>query len=370
MNPPYGRTVGKWIEKAKISAEENGATVVCLLPVRTDTVWWHDHIAEGKAETRFLKGRIKLGDQENSAPFPSVIVVFHGNPLRCKENMSTRKHTPLPKVDGDIDVATDATALVSVAGKASILDTRENGSGFHLSPIIMSGGESAAWRFLEFFTFTIRNVHTRRAYMRVASSLLGFCEERGVMDLKQIQPMMIAAFIETRTNEMSAPTRRDSAALRLPGDRAHRRGEPGVRGPRYSVKTGKTPVLSREDAKHLLESIPIIYKDKNGKEQPHVVGLRDRALIGLMVFSFARVGAVTKVKVGDYYQNGKRWKVRLHEKGGKFHELPVHHKVEEYIDAYLDVAGIREGRRAPLFRTTLGRTLELTDRRRPTCSTW
>jgi len=75
MNPPYGRTIGKWVKRAQ-EAAAGGATVVCLLPARTDTAWWHDHVAEHATEIRFLRGRLKFGGAENSAPFPSAIVVF------------------------------------------------------------------------------------------------------------------------------------------------------------------------------------------------------------------------------------------------------------------------------------------------------
>ncbi len=74
-NPPYGRQVGQWIEKAAKSAEE-GSTVVMLLPARTDTKWFHRYIY-GKAEIRFIPGRLKFGESENSAPFPSMVVVFN-----------------------------------------------------------------------------------------------------------------------------------------------------------------------------------------------------------------------------------------------------------------------------------------------------
>jgi integrase/recombinase XerD len=124
-----------------------------------------------------------------------------------------------------------------------------------------------------------------------------------------------------------------------------------VKGPTYVVKKGKTPVLSAEDARTLLDSI----------DEASVVGLRDRALIGVMVYSFARVSAVVAMRVEDYYQNGKRWWVRLHEKGGKFHEMPVHHKAEEYLDAYL-AAGIATDKKSFLFRTAYRRTGNLTAR--------
>lgn len=73
-NPPYGREIGKWVAKA-FSASAGGATVVMLLPARTDTKWFHDYIYE-KSEIRFIKGRLKFGDSYNSAPFPSMVVVF------------------------------------------------------------------------------------------------------------------------------------------------------------------------------------------------------------------------------------------------------------------------------------------------------
>lgn len=73
MNPPYGRNIGKWVKKAYESAR-NGATVVCLLPSRTDTAWWHDYCMKGKIT--FIRGRLKFGQSKNSAPFPSAIVAF------------------------------------------------------------------------------------------------------------------------------------------------------------------------------------------------------------------------------------------------------------------------------------------------------
>ena len=74
MNPPYGREIGKWVRKAYESAAQGGATVVCLLPSRTDTAWWQDYCMTG--EIRFIRGRLKFGNSKNSAPFPSAIVIF------------------------------------------------------------------------------------------------------------------------------------------------------------------------------------------------------------------------------------------------------------------------------------------------------
>lgn len=125
-----------------------------------------------------------------------------------------------------------------------------------------------------------------------------------------------------------------------------------VRGPKHVVKRGKTPVLDADQARTLLDSIDV----------ETIAGLRDRALIGVMVYSFARVSAVVGMDIEDYYQNGKRWWFRLHEKGGKRHEVPAHHNAEAYLDAYLAAAGIAGDRKGPLFRTVDCRR-HLTDNR-------
>ena len=112
-----------------------------------------------------------------------------------------------------------------------------------------------------------------------------------------------------------------------------------VRDPKYVVKRGKTPVLKADQLRALLDSI----------ETETIIGLRDRALIGLMVYTFARVSATVHMRVEDYYQNGKRWWFRLHEKGGKRHEVPAHHNAEAYMDAYLEAAGIADEKKGRCF---------------------
>lgn len=218
-------------------------------------------------------------------------------------------------------------------------------------------GDSAVRRFLEFFTVNIRNPHTRRAYARSCSRFLFWCETRGVSDLGRIEPMLVAAFIEEETKTREPLTvKQELAAIRMLfdwlviGQVVPTNPASAVRGPRYSYKKGKTPVLTREEARDLIASI----------DASHVIGLRDRALIGLMVYSFARVGAAVGMRVEDYYAQGKRWWLRLHEKGGKLHEVPVHHTAEEYIDAYLDAADIRGEPKSSLFRSTRGRSRKLT----------
>jgi integrase/recombinase XerD len=125
-----------------------------------------------------------------------------------------------------------------------------------------------------------------------------------------------------------------------------------VRGPKYVTRKGKTPVLTAGETRILLDRIDV----------STIVGRRDRAIIGVMVYTFARVGATMGMKVEDYFQQGKRCWLRLHEKGGKRHEVPAHHNVEAYVDAYLEAAQIAGDRKGPLFRS-LDRRRQLTERR-------
>jgi len=225
--------------------------------------------------------------------------------------------------------------------------------------VIGSAGERAAWRFLEFFAANIRNRNTREAYARAVRLFCEWLEARHVVDLRKVNPVMVAAYVEQLQGERSRPTvKQHLAAIRMLFDYLVTGGvlpmnpASAVRGPKYVVKRGKTPVLSAQDARLLLDSI----------DTSTVVGLRDRALIGLMVYSFARVGAAVGMKIEDYYPQGRRSWFRLHEKGGKRHEVPAHHNAESYMDAYLDAAGIKSEKKSPLFRTTRARTGELTER--------
>jgi len=139
-----------------------------------------------------------------------------------------------------------------------------------------------------------------------------------------------------------------------------------VRGPKHVVNRGKTTVLTVDEARALLDSIPvtraIALANGTAHEAPDLVGLRDRALISVMTYAFGRISAVLGMRVEDYYPQGKRWWVRLHEKGGKRHEMPAHHNLEAYLDEYTKAAGIGDASKSPLFRSALGRTGLLTQR--------
>jgi integrase/recombinase XerD len=220
-------------------------------------------------------------------------------------------------------------------------------AGFDQLPaMIARSGEHAAFRFVEFFTATIRNRNTRAAYARAIAQFFSWCESHSFRELGQLNPVIVAGYIEQQT--AAAPTvKQHLAAIRMMfdflviGQIVPMNPASSVRGPKHVVKRGKTPVLKADQARALLDSI----------DTTTIIGLRDRALIGVMCYSFARVSATVNMRVEDYYQNGKRWWLRLHEKGGKRHEVPAHHNAEAYIDAYLNAAGIWEETKGPLFRS-------------------
>ena len=226
-------------------------------------------------------------------------------------------------------------------------------TGLALPALIQAAGPKASRRFLEFFAAQIRNPNTRAAYARAVGQFLTWCEDRGLTELRQIEPLVVAAYIEAHPG--APPTvKQHLAAIRVlfdwlvTGQILETNPAAAVRGPKHVVKRGKTPVLSGEEARQLLEAIDI----------SEIGGLRDRALLGLMVYSFARVSAALGMNLEDYYPEQKRWWFRLHEKGGKRHEVPVHHTAEEYMDAYLEAAeacGLdRRDGQGPIFRTLEG----------------
>lgn len=225
--------------------------------------------------------------------------------------------------------------------------------------LIAHAGDQAARRFLEFFAATIRNSNTRMAYYRAVVRFFAWCDRHQLGELVAIEPLHVAAYIEGLQRDYEKPSvKQHLAALRMLFDWLVTGGilatnpAHAVRGPKHVVKRGKTPVLTGDEARALLDSI----------DTATVVGLRDRALISLMVFTFARVGAAVAMRVEDYYPQGKRWWVRLHEKGGKRHEMPAHHTLEAYLDAYLDAATLRDSGKSPLFRSAVRRTGTLTEK--------
>ncbi len=213
--------------------------------------------------------------------------------------------------------------------------------------VIEAAGEQASRRFIEFFTAQIRNKGTRAAYRHAVEQFFSWCDLNGVL-FSQIQPIVIATYVESLSIRLSAPTvKLHLAAIKMlfdylvTGQIVASNPAASVKGPKHVVKKGKTPVLDATEARQLLDAI----------DTSTIIGLRDRALIGVMVFSFARISAVLGMNVEDFFQQGRRMWFRLHEKGSKLHDVPSHHNAEIYLDAYIQAAGIEDKKKTALFRT-------------------
>src|ERR1019366_2458764 len=216
--------------------------------------------------------------------------------------------------------------------------TRSVGAGLHSSvPALYAPTAQAAKRFIEYFAANIRNPNTRRAYFHAVLEFSSWCEAQNFTQILDIEPLHVAAYIEQLTARLAKPSVKQHPAAPVPG-------------PQYTVRKGKTPVLAQEEARELLDAI----------DTSTVVGLRDRALIATMIYTFGRVGAVIKMRGEDYYTQGRRGWVRLHEKGGKRHEMPCNHNLEAYLDAYISAAGLAGDLKGYLFRTVRGRGRALT----------
>jgi len=245
-------------------------------------------------------------------------------------------------------------------------------SGFILPATVANQGDKAAERFFTFFTDQIPNKNTRAAYYRNAMCFFAWMEAKR-LSLDAIKSYHLSAYLAELAASHATPTvKQHLASLRMlfdwliTGQVIDANPAAAVRAAKHVVKKGKTPVLKADEARELLDSIPLKIgpEPKEGEEDnrpPSLIGLRDRALIAVMVFSFARIGAALGMKVEDYYTEGRRGWFRLHEKGGKRHEVPAHHNAEDYLDAYVAAAGIAAEKKTPLFRS-IDRHRQLTTR--------
>ena len=231
-------------------------------------------------------------------------------------------------------VPADAEPAVVTSGAGEIV----------LPQVIVDAGPSAVARFLEFFAGRIANARTRAAYGRAVGQFLGWCEARG-LGLRDVSPLHVAAYI--RTHPGSVPTvKQHLAAIRMLGDWLvvnqvlPVNPAAAVRGPKHVVTKGATPVLTPAQARKLLDHM----------DTGTLAGLRDRALFSVMLYSFARVSAALGMRRQDYFQQGSRGWLRLHEKGGKRHDVPAHHRAAEALGAYLEAVGLEVGR-AALFQS-------------------
>jgi integrase/recombinase XerD len=227
----------------------------------------------------------------------------------------------------------------------------------HVPPtLITAAGKAAAFAYAEFFGAEIESAHTYRAYRRAVDRFLAWCAERRVT-LTQVSPVVVGEYIRRQLVGSKLTKKLHLSALRHFFDQLVLRHvivlnpAASVRAPKYSVVEGKTPALSVEQARQVLSAI----------NTHHVVGLRDRAIIAMLIYTAARVGAVAKLQRQDYSPDGNQWWFRFDEKGGKARTIPARYDLQAYVGAYLAAARIAgDSGETPLFRSAVRKTRVLT----------
>jgi integrase/recombinase XerD len=232
--------------------------------------------------------------------------------------------------------------------------------------IVQEAGPNAEYAYADFFKAKISNSNTRKAYKRAVDRFLGWCRVRG-LQLRRITSFLVGDYIEHHLNDkdgypLSPPSKKQHlAALRHFFDNQQMfhgvliNPASSVRGPKYSVREGKTPAFDDRQVRTLIDSI-------NTRD---VVGVRDKTMLMVLAYTAARAGAVAKLRTMDYVTDGRSWYFNFGEKGGKLHQVPARHDLQLQMEQYLQAAGL-EGRsdKTPLFRTAKKKKGEkgLTDR--------
>lgn len=232
-----------------------------------------------------------------------------------------------------------------------------NGGESDVPAIVTSAGAAGRFAWEEYFRGRIRNSHTRVAYGHAVGRFLVWCEGKGI-ELGRVTPGDVGAYFDQHLG--SIPTKKQHlAAIRGLFDALVVRHvvllnpAGSVHLERYQVIEGKTPEITAEQARTLLATI----------DTSHVVGLRDRAAIALLIYTAARVGAVANLRLQDFQHDGMQYVLRFTEKGGKIRQIPVRHDLSLIILEFLDAAGLHdEPKEAPLLRTAVGKTRQLTTR--------
>jgi site-specific recombinase XerD len=233
-------------------------------------------------------------------------------------------------------------------------------------PTVVVEAPNGPFAWHEFFGARMQNPRTRAAYSLAIRKFFAWFDPKGI-ELKDLHPATVGEYFAERT-KTSIPTKKlDLAALRALFDlMVVRHAMPlnpaaSVRLERYQVMEGKTPEITVEQAKKLLARIRT-EKEIDHRMVPDIVGLRDRAIIGVLIYTAARAGAVAKLRLKDFIHDGTLWTLRFAEKGGKSREIPVQHdKLEKYILEYLAAAKICDkSGDSPLFQSAERRTGRLT----------
>lgn len=229
------------------------------------------------------------------------------------------------------------------------------GPGFSVPAVILATGSKGRDAFIEFFVATLRNPHTRLAYAKAISRFSVWLEvDAKLVDLRQLQAWHVATYIEQMLKDGLRPAtvKQSLAAIRqlcdflvvrqiLPLNPAT-----SVKAPKQVNRRGLTPVLLPEEARAILDAI----------DTSTLKGLRDRALIATMTYTFARISATLALRVNDYQTRGRRAWLRLLEKGGQTIDLPCHHLLEDYLDAYIATAGLADEKKGLLFCSMTSRS--------------
>jgi site-specific recombinase XerD len=224
-----------------------------------------------------------------------------------------------------------------------------------LPELIDACGNGARFAYEEFFHGRLRNPHTRKNYRLAVHRFLGWCRNHG-LDLHQIAPKHVGQYLDelplsVATKKVHLPALRHFFDELVVRHVVVLNPAASVRGERYEVIEGKTPEISAKQARLLLRSI----------DTDNVVGLRDRSIIGILIYTAARIGAVAKLRREHYYDDGEQFYLRFAEKSGKSREIPVRHDLRAIVHEYLAAGGLATAETGtPLFRTAVGRTKQLT----------
>ncbi len=222
--------------------------------------------------------------------------------------------------------------------------------------VVVEAGSAARFVWEEFFVGEIRNRHTRRAYAHAVRRFLAWCEAEGAT-LQQVTPGLVGRYLDRHPGGI--PTRKQHlAALRGFFDMLVLRHvvvlnpAASVRAERYQVEEGKTPEITAAQARTLFHSIG----------PGDVAGLRDRAIIAVLIFTAARVGAVARLRLDSLSPGEGQASLRFDEKGGKCRDIPLRADLGQYLFAYLEAAGLHGPAEGPMFRTAKGRSGNLSAR--------
>jgi len=225
-----------------------------------------------------------------------------------------------------------------------------------LPAAIQQNGPASAFAYEEFLFGKIRNKNTRRAYQHAVRRFLDWILENQI-SLTQVTPRNVGDYLEGL--EISIPSKKLHRAglnhffdIQVQRHAVILNPVSSVRNERYQISEGKTPEITVKQAKKLFSSI----------DTSKITGLRDRAIIAVLAYSGARIGAIAKLKRRHLSFEGDQWVISFNDKGGKHRKVPVRHDLQNMLFDYLDPAGITElEKNLPLFRTSKGKTLKLSE---------